>query len=79
MQLANSDQPPGKTEPVTLEIAIQTKTKKSTKTSALSKEQKKKGGNVIIALVKMTRPLNSWIAFRCEYHGRINSRQALTR
>lgn len=58
---------PDQTQQKTLDFAIQTKTKKSTKASALSKGQKKKGGSVIIALVKMARPLNSFIAFRCEY------------
>lgn len=71
MQLANPipapPTPPDQTQPKTLDLAIQTKTQKSTKASALSKGQKKKGDSVIIALVKMARPLNSWIAFRCEY------------
>lgn len=68
MQLANSHQAPlDQTEPKMLDLAIQTKTKKSTKTTKLSKGQKKEGGNIIIALVKMTRPLNSWMAFRCKY------------
>lgn len=68
IQPANSDQaPPDQTEPITLDYSIQTKTKKSTKTSALSKAKKKKEGSVIITLVKMARPLNSWMAFRCEY------------
>jgi len=62
MELANPiPAPPVQTQPKTLDLAIQTKNKKSTKA------EKKKGGGVIIALVKMARPLNSWIAFRCEY------------
>lgn len=62
MELANPiPAPPDHTQPKTLDLAIQTKNKKSTKA------EKKKGGGVIIALVKMARPLNSWIAFRCEY------------
>lgn len=68
MEVANPiPAPPSQTQPETLGLAIQTKNKKSTKASALSKGEKKKGGSVIIALVKMARPLNSWIAFRCEY------------
>lgn len=67
MELANPiPAPTDQTQPETFDHAIQTKTKKSTKAPALSKGQKK-GGSVIIALVKMARPLNSWIAFRCEY------------
>lgn len=69
MELANPiPAPSDQTQPGTLNLAIQTKTKKSTKAPTLSKGQKEKGGSVIIAaLVKMARPLNSWIAFRCEY------------
>lgn len=67
MQLADSDQPPpDRAELKTLDVAIQTKAKKSIKTSALSRGQKKKEGSVTITLVKMARPLNSWMAFRCE-------------
>lgn len=63
MELANPiPAPPDQTQPKTFDLAIQTKNKKSNKASA-----KKKGGSVIIALAKMARPLNSWIAFRCEY------------
>lgn len=67
MELANSiPSPTDQTQPETIYLAIQTKAQKSTKAPALSKGQKK-GGSVMLALVKMARPLNSWIAFRCEY------------